>query len=360
MDRAAIRLHHHRISGGLRDWSVLRRTADRPVRNAAGLFAAASHSLASSALGFGFARFGLGLGESGNFPAAIKTVAEWFPRKERAFATGIFNAGSNVGAVIAPLIVPYIAIHYGWRYAFLAGPALGVVWLITWIKVYRKPEAHPSVSPSELAYIRGDEEHDGEAAPGWGQLLRMKGAWAFALGKLLTDPIWWFYLYWLPKFLNAKFGLTLDRLGPPLVIVYIAADIGSVGGGWLSSFLIGRGMQVQKARRTAMLVCALAVLPIVTVANSPGVWYAVAVLSLATAAHQGWSANLYTLVSDMFPRNAVGSVVGFGGMAGSVGGMIVSTGAGFVLQSTGSYVPLFVMAGFGYLIAFAIIEFLRK
>ncbi len=307
--------------------------------------AAAFHGLVSSALGFGIARFALGLGEAGNFPAAIKTTAEWFPKQERALATGIFNSGSNIGAVIAPLMVPFIADRYGWRWAFVVSPILGLLWITCWLSIKRKPT------------MQTDSESSAASLP-WGQLLRLPGTWAFAIGKLLTDPAWWFYLYWLPKFFHTKFGLTLDKLGPPLIVIYIAADLGSIGGGWLSSSLIARGMNVRLARRAAMFVCALCALPILTVTHTTSVWYAVFVLSLATAGHQGWSANLYTLVSDMFPRAAVGSVVGIGGMAGAFGGMAFASSAGFILQSTGSYVTLFAFAALTYMAAFSVIQVL--
>ncbi|MDQ6677621.1 MAG: MFS transporter [Acidobacteriota bacterium] len=317
--------------------------------------AAAGHALASTALGFGIARFFLGLGESGNFPAAIKTIAEWFPRRQRALATGIFNAGANIGAVIAPLTVPWVARHYGWRGAFVATGLFSATWLVCWLAYYRRPEEHRGCSAAELQFIRSDPPDSG-APVSWRHLIGLRQTWAFILAKLLTDPIWWFYLYWLPKFFYSRFGLTLDKIGPPLVIVYLSADVGSIGGGWLSSFLIARGWSVNRARKTALLACALAVIPIVTVAQSKNVWYAVAVLSLATAAHQGWSANLFTLVSDMFPRNAVGTVVGMGGSGGAVGGMVVATIAGLILQATGSYVPLFLMAGSFYLVAFGLVQ----
>ena len=319
--------------------------------------AAAAHALVSSTLGFGIARFCLGLGESGNFPAAIKTVADWFPRRERALATGIFNAGSNIGAVIAPLMVPWVALHYGWRGAFVATSFFSLIWLIFWVTYYRRPEDHTGVSPAELALIRQDPPDPGNA-PTWSRIIGLRQTWAFVFAKVLTDPIWWFYLYWLPKFFYARFGLTLDKIGPPLVIVYLSADIGSVGGGWLSSKLIQRGWSVNRARKTTMLICALCVIPIVTVTQAANVWYAVTVLSLATAAHQGWSANAYTIVSDMFPRNAVGTVVGLGGAAGSLGGMALAASAGLILQYTGSYMPLFVMAGTFYLLAFGLVQLL--
>lgn len=319
--------------------------------------AAMSHSLARSALGFGLARFSLGLSESGNFPAAIKTIAEWFPKQERALATGIFNAGANIGAVVAPAIVPWIALNYGWRWAFILTGAIGFVWVILWLLFYQKPHAHPRLSTKELAWIESDPPEASEHIS-WARLIPLKQTWAFAIGKFLTDPVWWFYLFWLPKFLNTNYGLTLDKIGPPLIVVYLAADVGSVGGGWLSSMLLKRGWSTNAARKTALLVCALSVVPIVFAVKASNMWVAVGLLSLATAAHQGWSANLFTLTSDMFPRRAVGSVVGIGGTAGGIGGMLVATAAGFILQLTGSYISLFIMAGSMYLIALAIIQFL--
>jgi ACS family hexuronate transporter-like MFS transporter len=319
--------------------------------------AAMCHSLARSAFGFGAARFALGLGEAGNFPAAIKTVAEWFPKKERALATGIFNSGSNVGAIVAPLAVPFIAVNYGWQWAFVITGTLGFIWLIFWLKVYRRPEEHPKLSKAELAHIQSDPAEPTAKIP-WGRLIPHKQTWAFAIGKFLTDPIWWVYLFWLPKFLNTNYGLNITQIGLPLVIIYVAADIGSIGGGWLSSSLIKRGWTVNKARKTAMLICALAVVPIMFAAKASNLWVAVGFVSLAAAAHQGWSANIFTLVSDMFPRRAVGSVVGIGGMAGSIGGMLIATAVGLILQYTGSYLPIFIIAGSTYLVALAVIHLL--
>jgi ACS family hexuronate transporter-like MFS transporter len=319
--------------------------------------AAMAHALANSAFTFAAARFALGLGEAGNFPASIKTVAEWFPKRERAFATGIFNAGSNVGAIVAPLVVPWLALNYGWRSAFIVTGGVGFLWLVFWLAFYKRPEEHERLSPAELAYIRQDPAESLEPVA-WARLIRMRQTLAFAVGKFLTDPIWWFYLYWLPKFLNQTYGLTLDRIGLPLVAIYLLADVGSVGGGWLSSKLIQRGWSVNRARKTAMLVCAVCVVPIVFASEASELWVAVALVGLATAAHQGWSANLFTLVSDMFPRRAVGSVVGIGGAAGAVGGMFVATAAGWILELTGSYLALFAMAGSMYLIALALIQFL--
>lgn len=316
-----------------------------------------AHALASTTFAFGVVRFALGLGEAGNFPAAIKTIAEWFPKQERALATGIFNAGANIGAVVAPAIVPWIALHYGWRWAFVITGSFGFFWLALWLALYRKPDEHPRLSPRELAYIRSGPPESTERVP-WARLLRLKQTWAFAFGKFLTDPVWWFYLFWVPKFLNKNYGLTLDRIGPPLIVIYLASDIGSVGGGWLSSALLKRGWTANAARKTALFVCAVAVVPIVFASSASSLWAAVALLSLATAAHQGWSANLFTLVSDTFPRRAVGSVVGIGGTLGAIGGMLVATAAGYVLQLTGSYLLLFIMAGSMYLAALAVIQVL--
>lgn len=316
-------------------------------------FAAIGHALASSALGFGTARFALGIFEAGNFPAAIKTVAEWFPKKERALATGIFNAGSNVGAVVAPLVVPWITLTWGWQEAFIFTGAIGLLWLILWFLFYEKPEKNKRLSQKELEYIQSDPK-DTESKVEWKRLLKYRGTWAFALGKFLTDPIWWFYLYWIPSFLNENYGITLSEIGLPLIIIYVMADIGSIGGGWLSSFFIKRGWEINKGRKAAMLICALCVVPIVFASQVSSVWEAVALLSLATAAHQGWSANLFTTVSDMFPRKVVGSVIGIGGMAGAIGGMLIATAAGFILQFTGSYLILFIIAGSAYLLALLI------
>jgi ACS family hexuronate transporter-like MFS transporter len=314
-------------------------------------------ALARSAFGFGMARFALGLGESANFPAAIKAVAEWFPRRERALATGIFNAGTNVGAVVAPLTVPWIAVNFGWQWAFIATGLTGFLWLVVWLAVYRQPEAHPRVSRAELALILGDAEEPLRRVP-WARLLPHRQTWAFAIAKFMTDPIWWFYLFWVPKFLNERHGLTLLKLGPPLVVIYLIADVGSVGGGWLSSNLIKRGFTVNRARKTAMLVCALCVTPIAFAPWVSGPWSAALLVGLAAAAHQGWSANVFTLVSDMFPRHAVASVVGIGGMAGAVGGMLIATATGYLLQWTGSYVPVFALAAATYLVALGIVHLL--
>jgi MFS transporter, ACS family, hexuronate transporter len=310
-----------------------------------------------SVVGFMVARFILGIGEAGNFPASIKTVAEWFPKKERALATGIFNAGTNVGALVTPLVVPWIAYTYGWYEAFIVTGAIGFIWLIFWLIFYRKPEEHPSLSAAELEYINSDKE---EILPpiAWGKLFPHRQTWAFAIGKLMTDPIWWVYLFWLPDFLNKKHGLDLKTFGIPLAVIYIIADFGSVGGGWFSSYFIKKGWSLNKSRKTAMLICALAVVPIIFASMTSNLWVSVVLIGIAAAAHQGWSANLFTLTSDMFPRQAVGSVVGIGGMAGAIGGMLIAKLVGWILESTGSYVPIFAIAASAYLIALLIIHLL--
>ncbi|MGA9767439.1 MAG: MFS transporter [Blastocatellia bacterium] len=317
--------------------------------------AAMGHALARSVMGFSIARFLLGLGESGNFPASIKTVAEWFPKKERAFATGIFNAGTNVGALVTPLVVPVITLAWGWRWAFILTGAVGFIWLIFWLALYHRPEQHPRLSSTELAHIRSDPPESTAKVP-WANLLPHRQTWAFAIGKFMTDPIWWVYLFWLPDFLNKRHGLGLKEFGLPLVVIYVMADVGSVGGGWLSSALIKRGWTINAGRKTAMFVCALCVVPIVFASQASNLWVAVFLIGLAAAAHQGWSANIFTIASDTFPRRAVGSVVGIGGMAGAVGGMLLSLLVGGILEKTGNYLPIFIIAGSAYLLALLVIH----
>ena len=321
-------------------------------------FAAMAHAAARSVVGFGAARFALGLGESGNFPTAIKTVAEWFPRRERALATGIFNAGSNVGAVIAPAVVPWLMVKFGWPAAFIATGAIGFTWLIFWFALYEVPERKKGLRPAELAHILSDPVEPAPEKISWRRLLRYKQTWAIVLGKFLTDPVWWFYIYWLPKFLHSKFGLSLTALGPPLIVVYLFADVGSVGGGWMSSAFLKKGRSVNRSRKSVMLISALAVVPIVTATGASGLWTAVLLIGLAAAAHPAWSANIFTFASDMFPKQAVGSVTGLGGMAGAVGGILFSAAAGNILEWTGSYYALFIYAGSAYLVALGIIHVL--
>jgi len=318
---------------------------------------AMGHALANSILGFGFVRAMLGLGESGNFPAAIKTVAEWFPKKERALATGIFNSGTNIGAVVAPLTVPWVALHWGWRWAFVFTGFFSATWIVCWLPLYRRPQEHPRLSAEELAYIHSDPAEPATKVP-WVSLFPHRQTWAFVLGKFMTDPIWWFYLFWLPKYLNATHGLSLSQLGPPLVAIYVAADVGSVAGGWLSGNLIKRGWSINRARKTAMLICASCVLPVLFVPRVGGLWTAVGIIGLATAAHQGWSCNIFTLPSDMFPRRAVASLTGIGGFGGAVGGMLLSWFTGHRLERTHSYSVLFLIAGSAYFLALLVIQLL--
>jgi MFS transporter, ACS family, hexuronate transporter len=319
--------------------------------------ASMGHALANSLSGFVIARAALGFGEAGVFPASIKSVAEWFPKKERALATGIFNAGTNIGAIITPLIVPWIATHLGWRWAFLLTGALGFAWLILWLLLYRTPQQHPYCTKNELEYIQSDL-----AAPSgkikWRQLLPYKQTWAFAAGKFMIDPIWWFYLFWIPDYLQREHGLHLTQIGLPIVVIYVISDIGSVAGGWLSSSLIRRGFSVNAARKWAMFLCSLSVLPIAVVYRLSGLWSATVLIGLAAAGHQGFSANLYTLTSDLFPSRAVASVVGIGGMAGAIGGMLIAEIVGHVLQWTGSYMVPFFIAASAYLVALLFIHLL--
>ncbi|HUL16538.1 MAG TPA: MFS transporter [Terriglobales bacterium] len=319
--------------------------------------ASMGHALASSLSSFLVARSALGLGESGVFPASIKCIAEWFPKKERALATGIFNAGTNVGAIVTPLIVPWIAVHLGWRWAFILTGALGFVWLLLWLAVYRKPEEHSYCTRSELEYIRGDPQIASGALT-WGQLLPYRQTWAFAAGKFLTDPIWWFYLFWIPDYLQREHGLRLTQIGLPILVIYVISDVGSVAGGWISSSLIHRGFTVNAARKWAMLLCALSVVPIAITYRISGLWPATLLIGLAAAGHQGFSANLFTLSSDLFPSRAVASVVGIGGMAGAVGGMLIAEVVGHVLQWSGSYMIPFFIAASAYLVALLAIQLL--
>lgn len=323
------------------------------------LFGAApwTFTLSISVVGFMVARFLLGLGEAGNFPASIKTVAEWFPKKERALATGIFNSGTNVGALATPLLIPVIVLTWGWYEAFIITGALGFIWLAFWLVIYKRPEEDSRLSKTELEYIQSDPPEPTARVP-WRRLFPHRQTWAFAIGKFLTDPIWWVYLFWLPDFLNKQHGLDLKNFGIPLAVIYIIADVGSIGGGYISGALIKRGWSINKSRKTAMLICALAVVPIVFASTTTSLWLAVILIGIAAAAHQGWSANIFTISSDMFPKQAVGSVVGIGGMMGAVGGMIIAPLVGYILQTTGSYVPIFIIAASAYLLALLIIHLL--
>ncbi len=335
-------------------------------------FAAVGHAFARNTLGFMTARGILGISESGNFPAAIKTVAEWFPKKDRAFATGIFNSGTNVGAIIAPLTVPLIALHWGWKWAFILTGAAGLLWLIFWFMMYEIPSKHPRLKKEEYDYIHSDKDEASvdekqKEQIGWLELLTHRQTWAFTIGKFLTDPVWWFYLFWLPSFLNKQYGMSKTDYALPIAVVYTMTTIGSVYGGWLSSSLIGKGWEVYKARRITMLIFALCVMPVVT-AQALGqysYWFAILIIGIAASSHQAWSANLFTTASDMFPKKAVASVTGVGGMAGGLGGILLSKTAGVLLDhykalgsiTTGYYI-LFLICGSAYLIAWIIFNLL--
>lgn len=319
--------------------------------------AAMGHALAASVMGFILARFALGLGEAGNFPAAVKTVAEWFPKRERAFAVGIFNAGSNIGAIIAPLMVPIVAAAWGWQAAFLCTGVLSATWLVIWLTKYRPPEQQPALSAAELAHIRSDPPEPTVKVP-WLQLLRHRQAWSFVAAKFITDPVWWLFLFWLGKFLASEYNLSLAKIGLPMIIVYLLADVGSIAGGWLAGRFVRLGWSMNRARKGAMFVCALCVAPVVFVTHVDNLWVAVGLIGLAMAGHQGWSANVLTLPSDMFPRQTVASVVGIGGFAGAVGGMGMSLFTGAQLQSTGSYTTIFTVAGCAYLVALLAVHLL--
>ena len=320
--------------------------------------AAMSHAFARTPMGFGLARIALGIGESGNFPAAIKTISEWFPRKERALATGIFNSGSNIGAILAPLLVPIIALNFGWQAAFIITGFLGFIWLFFWLRLMNRPEEHKGINAAELDLIKADTEEDLEKPASIWEIMRTRKVWAIAIGKFMTDPIWWFFLYWLPKFLNTTYGLKLDKIGLPLITAYLIADVGSIGGGWLSSKFLQMGWSINAARKTTLLICAILVVPIYWVSGIDELWPAVILIGLGMAAHTGWSANMYTLATDFFPKKDIGTVVGFIGMAGAVGGMLMASATGHLLQATGSYQVLFIVAASMYGIALLIIHLL--
>ena len=331
------------FAGRIVDWIGVRRGLAGAV--VAWSVAAAGHALARTVTGFSFARALLGVSESAIFPGSIKAVAEWFPQKERALAAGIFNAGTNTGAILTPLLVPWIALTWGWQWAFVATGALGLVWLLLWIPFYRD--------------VGGRAENSAGPKVQWTRLFAHRQTWAFIVGKLMADPVWWFYLYWLPKFLDSRYGVKLGQLAAPIIVVYLIADVGSVGGGWLSSALIKRGWTVNRARKTTMLAMALLIVPTTLASRAPSMWAAVLIVGIAAAAHQAWSANMYTLASDMFPKFAVGSVVGIGSFGGAMGGVLFQRITGRVLQANGSdYTPIFVVCGLAYVSAWLIIHLL--
>jgi ACS family hexuronate transporter-like MFS transporter len=314
-----------------------------------------AHALVTSTAGFTWVRIPMGLGESGLFPCTLAATAEWFPKRERALAIGIFNAGSNVGAIIAPFIVPVITIVWGWKMAFILTGFLTIVWLAVWLIWYRRPREMPSLSSAELAYIES-EPQEAQRPVAWSKLLATRQTWAYMLGRFIIDPVWWTFLFWLPDFFSRRYGVDLKHYGPPLVAIYVMADIGSVLGGWRSSRLLKRGVALGRARKMAMLACALFALPVAGAMYAANLWLAVAVIGLACGAHQGFSANLYALPSDLFPRWAAGSIVGLGGLSGALGGMLMSKYAANVLATIGSYTPIFVFASLAYLLALLVVH----
>ncbi len=314
-----------------------------------------AHALARSVFGFGLARFTLGIGEAANFPAAVKTVAEWFPKKERALATGWFNAGSTAGAITAPLIVPLFALHLGWQWAFIITGALGFIWLFFWWLHYHKPEEHPKLSREEYKHIRQDGEDRTESTP-WARLLPLKTTIGLAITRFVSDWVWWFFLFWLPKFLNDAYGITLSKIGLPLIVIYVVSSAGGIAGGWLSSRMIRNGKSLDTARKTVILICGFFALPVVLVPVSGGLWMAVVLISLAASAHQAWAANMFSIISDIFPRNAVGSVTGLIGTAGAIGGALAATFVGYIREWTGSYTTVFIIAGSVYLLNWLVIK----
>jgi MFS transporter, ACS family, hexuronate transporter len=324
-------------------------------------FAGVLNAFVGSIRGLSLTRFMLGLGESGNFPSAIKTVAEWFPKKERSFATGVFNAGANIGIIATALAVPWITLTYGWRVSFIVTGLLGFILLIFWRIMYHTPESHPKITKAELDYIQSDKEEASAARIPWRKVITYKETWAFAIGKFMTDPIWWFYLTWLPDFFNSnealEHKLDLKNIGLPFLVIYLISDAGSVFFGWMASKLMQLGWSVNRARKITMLICGLCVVPIVFASVTSNIYLAVGLIALAAAAHQGWSANIFTLTSDMFPKHAVGSVVGIGGMMGAVGGTLFAAAAGVIRVKFG-YLPLFLIAGSAYLMALGIIHLL--
>ena len=309
--------------------------------------------------GLRWARALLGLGEAANFPSSIKTVSEWFPRRERSFANGLFNAGANVGIILTALAVPYLILHYGWRSSFLVTGGLGFLLLVLWWFTYSKPDENPKLSSDELAYIRSDDEKITPIKVSWGRLLGYKQTWAFAVGKFMADPIWWFYMSWLPDFFNSNDALDqkldLKSFGIPFLIIYVVSDAGSIFFGWLTTQFMNLGWSANRARKTTMLICALCVVPIFFAAQTSSLTVAIALIALATAAHQGWSANMYTFASDLFPKNVVASVTGIGGMFGAVGGILLALLAGRIITAFG-YLPMFIIASCAYLIALMIIH----
>ena len=314
-----------------------------------------AHALFTSTSGMLLARIPLAIGEAGTFPAAIAATNSWFPKRERAFAIGVFNAGSNIGALLTPLLVPIIALTFGWRWAFILTGLLTVVWLVAWLGFYRNPRDKKRLSAEELAWIEADPVEPVRTVK-WRMVFSHRQAWAYMVGRFLIDPIWWTFLFWLPDFFNRQFHVKMLDFGPPLIAVYLMADVGSVAGGWFSSRLLGKGWTLNRSRKTAMFAAALCAVPIAFAAHAPGLWTAVALVGLACAGHQGFSANLYALPGDTMPRWMTGTVVGLGGLSGALGGMLMAKFAGNILETVGSYEPIFLVASCAYLLALLVIH----
>lgn len=316
-----------------------------------------AHAAARGVVSFASARFALGLGESANFPAAVKSVAEWFPKKERAFATGLFNSGSTVGAIIAPVIVSGISVSLGWQWAFIITGALGFLWIAFWLASYKVPEKHPGVSESELQYILQDkEETDTTVSIKWTDLFKYHQTAAICITRFISDWVWWFFLFWTPDFLSKTHGINLKEVVLPLIIIYTVSSVGGIGGGWISSKLIRNGKSIDFARKTTILICALIVLPVMFVSQVTNIWLAVILIALAAAGHQGWASNIFTIVSDIYPKQAVGSMTGLSGFAGAIGGALSASFVGLILEGTGSYFLIFLVASTVYLINWLILK----
>ncbi len=321
-----------------------------------------AHAAARGVISFAAARFALGIGESANFPAAVKSVAEWFPKKERAFAAGLFNSGSTVGAIVAPVIVSGITLTFGWQWAFIITGALGFIWIFFWLASYHIPQEHPKVSEGELQYILQDQdETDHAESVGWINLFRHKETYAICSTRFISDWVWWFFLFWIPDFLNKTHGIDIKEVVIPLILIYSVSSVGGIAGGWMSSKFIQTGKSIDYARKTTIIICALIILPVTLVSQVQDLWTAVTLIAFAAAGHQGWASNIFTLVSDIYPKNAVGSMMGLSGFAGAVGGALSASFIGLILESTGSYFLIFLTASSVYLINWLIIKvFIRE
>ena len=315
-----------------------------------------AHAAARSVTGFAFFRFALGIGESANFPAAVKSVAEWFPKKERAFAAGLFNSGSTVGAILAPIMVSGITVTYGWQWAFIITGALGFIWLIFWLAYYQIPSKHPKVSKEEIDYINQDEDEKEEKTIRWIDLFKHKQTIGICSTRFISDWVWWFFLFWIPDFLSKTHGINIKEVVLPLIIIYAVSSIGGIGGGWISSNFIKKGKSVDYARKMTILMCAIIVLPVMFVSQVSNLWVAVGLISLAAAGHQGWASNIFTIVSDIYPKNAVGSMMGLSGFMGAIGGALSASFVGILLESTGSYFFIFLLASSVYLLNWVILK----